>query len=715
MSPKTRNSARRRASLLVRSAVLVTIAAGAATAAWPQDAEFFEQKDDYFRDETISGVSKHAEALTETPATVTVLDRSDIERYGFATLADVLNFASVGNFVQNDRRYDFAGGRGLFFFEDFNTRILVMLNGHPLNEPWNNFGGMGREMVVPLEIADRVEIIYGPSSLLYGGYSLYGIVNIVTRNGETDPGARVHLSGGSLKTADGFLSYGRSGVSGTASWNLFAAGGYYRSSGEDLDLPLIPVDYAAGPNGEAVWGGPQSGTDAERAPFGFFYGKRGDVSVLFRTGFRKHGAPFAPYGSIYGSTAEFVKDTKHFGEVRWERRISGRLELSARAFYDDYIYEEHDPYYDPESYPGQTDFDFVLRTHDWDAGGEAHLHYQHAEYSLIMGGEYRRRGIDQRIFYAFRDGSLAPDSDVAIPVNGHLAVAYAQGEWRPVELLTLVAGANIADTNPGGQRAQPRAGLILKPRPNLSIKALYNEGFRPPSVFEASYGDFVTQIANPALRSERIRSGELSILYKPTRRLSAQAYVFSSRLIGLIRNSVILDASDVEGGVLPPSGDPAEIVGQNQYQSRGDARTWGGGLALRARVGRRVHSYLNVAYANAQHEHEGTESALPADPLWLGSGGVSYERDRWTVSAFARYVGPQELDADRGLTEHAGDFVEANMRVTLKTRIAYPVRFDLDVRNIFDTLGSQAASFIYTPPTLPIVGRRVLLSADVRF
>ena len=115
----------------------VTLAAlvlvGGARPALAQD--FFEQGKDYFKSETIEGVSKHAEAPTETPATVTLITRDEIERYGFRTVADVLNFASMGNFSLGDRRYELAGSRGLFLFEDFNTRILVMLNGHSLNEP----------------------------------------------------------------------------------------------------------------------------------------------------------------------------------------------------------------------------------------------------------------------------------------------------------------------------------------------------------------------------------------------------------------------------------------------------------------------------------------------------------------------------------------------------------------------------------------------------
>jgi iron complex outermembrane receptor protein len=684
--------------------------------AWAQVGDFFEQKESFFRSETIEGVSKHAESLSETPATVTVLGREDIERYGFRTIADVLNFASLGNFTYSDRRYDFAGDRGLFFFEDFNTRILVMLNGHPLNEPWNNFGGVGREMAVPLALAERIEIIYGPSSLLYGGYSLYGIVNVVTQNGEGAPGTRVRVSGGSWKTGEALVSYGRAGTSGKTSWNYLAAAGYYRSSGESFDLPRQDVDYTAAADGSNVWGGPSTGADFERSPFAFFYGKRGDLSLLLRSGFRKHGDPFGPYGSVYGSNDEYVQDSKHLGEIRWEKKLGTRVTATTRLFYDGYAYNERDPYLDAETYPGHDGYRFALDTHDWDRGVEGRVQYQNAAHFVTVGGEYRGRSVHQRASNIFADGSAAPGSVNDSTVTGHLAVAYAQEEWRPLGPLAIIVGANFADTQPGGRRALPRAAVVVKPRANVSVKALYNEGFRPPSIFETAYFDFVTQIPNPALRSERIRSGELSTVWNVTPRVSAQGYAFSSRLKGLIRNTEIVAADDIQGGITGPTGNPVDLIGEQQYQSQGDVRSTGGGFALQARIGARWHGHLNVTYAHArQLPMTGDETTLPASASWLGSAGLSYDAGAWSAATTARYVGPQDLDPQRGLTAQAGDFVEANARVTWKTRVVYPVRLEFDVRNLFDAQGTYAASFIYTPATLPIEGRRALVSAEVRF
>ena len=78
-------------------------------------------------------------------------------------------------------------------------------------------------------------------------------------------------------------------------------------------------------------------------------------------------------------------------------------------------------------------------------------------------------------------------------------------------------------------------------------------------------------------------------------------------------------------------------------------------------------------------------------------------------------MGPEPLDPSRGRLGAAGDFLEANLRGSYRTRLVYPVTVHLDVLNLFDRAGTVAASPVYAVPRLPIEGRRVLLGADVRF
>jgi iron complex outermembrane receptor protein len=700
-------------------AAAVLAAAGLGPTAAAQQSDFFDQAKDYFKSETIEGVSKHAEALTETPATVTVVTRDEIDRYGFRTLADVINFASMGSFSLGDRRYELAGSRGLFLFEDFNTRILVMLNGHTLNEPWSNFADIGRAMLVPLELVERIEIVYGPSSLLYGGYSLYGIVNVITRNGGSMPGARVRLSGGSWKTGEAVASWGRSGTYGSdpmesREWSLLAAAGYYRTDGEDLDLPRMDVGYPVDFQGGTIWGGPQSGTDFERAPFVFLQARRGDLSLLARAGYRERGTPFAPYSALYGSPDQNIRDEKDLVELRWDRAVTPALGLSARAFHDVYRYHEVDPYADAVTYPGQLGYRFDLRTNDHDSGAEVRLTYRRGTHFVTGGGEYRYRTLGQRGENQFFDGTSAPGVPIRQDASGRFGVAYLQEEWRPLDQLSLVAGGNWATTDPGGSKAQPRVAVVYKPRPVLSVKALYGRGFRPPSIFEATYADYTTNIPNPALRSEEISSSELSVVWKVSRRVAAQAYAFRSRLTGLIQGVTLESPEQVEGGVVGPGGTAEELVGQLQYQSSGDVRSSGAGASVRLQS-RRLHGYVNVAYAGATLSQRGVmQGRLAGSPRWLGSGGVSFAARDWTASMAARYVGPEGLDPSRPAGT-AGDFVEANLRGLYRTRVVYPVTFHLDVLNVFDSKGAVAASPVYVLPQLPIEGRRVLVGAEIRF
>lgn len=679
-------------------ATLIAVLGLAGSFSATAQSDFFEHEKDYFLSRTIEGASKHTEALSETPATATIITRDDIERYGFRTVADVLNFAVPGYTAATDRTWDFAGGRGLSFFEDFNTRILVMLDGHPMNEPWNNFSGIGREMLVPLDLVERIEVIQGPSSLLYGGYSLYGMINVVTGNGESLTGPRIRATGGSWDTYEAVGSFGTSGVSpgpdedtpGTP-WNVFVAGGYYRSRGESLDFPRIDVFEPVDPLGGTIWGGPQSGTDYERAPFGFLKASRGAFSLLARTGYRDHGEVFGKFGALYGSPTEVRRDTKSFLELKWRPKLTSHLDGFVRVFGDWYRYWGQSTYSGDYYYPGVNTFLALQRADTWDAGGEASFTFKKGVHLLTFGLEYRYRSVkdmygDERI-----DTGLPLSPPTEHVGSGHLLVGYLQEEWRPTKTLSFVVGATFADTEPGGQKVLPRVAVIYKPQPRLSIKALYGLGFRPPSLYEAE-----NEARNESLRPEEMRSLELSLLWDITSSVSLQAYAFDSRLSGLIRYHAL-----AQGG---------------GYQALDDVPARGVGAAFQGRTGK-LRGYLNVAYAKAHLERDGNpDLELPGSSAWLASGGASYDFGPFTTSLSARYLGEHALDPAFYETSTAGDFVEANGRAQWKTRLAfYPVTFSLDVRNLFDSQGKLAASPSQVLSYVPIQGRSALVSCEVRF
>jgi outer membrane receptor protein involved in Fe transport len=540
-------------------------------------------------------------------------------------------------------------------------------------------------------------VIQGPSSLLYGGYSLYGMINVVTSSGESLSGTRLKVSGGSWNTYEVQGSYGASGVDpgptedapGTP-WSFFAAAGYYKSNGEDLNLPLVDVGVPVDVNGGTIWGGPQSGTDYERAPFAFVKASRGEVSFLARVGYRDHGEVFAKYGKIYGSPHEVREDSKSFAELKWRPKLTPHLDGSFRVFVDSYKYWSRSTYPGEPYYPELDAYFTILDADTWDTGGEASFTYRRGVHLLTFGLEYRTRNVTS----VYGDEHMETHASLWPPTedssSGHLLVAYLQEEWRPVNQLSFILGGTFADTEPGGSKFLPRVAVIYKPQSRLSIKALYGFGFRPPSLYEA-------QQELETLRPEEMRSAELSLLWDVTNSVSLQAYAFDSRLSGLISYRALAGG---EGG----------------YQALDDVPGRGFGTTLQGRTGN-VRGYLNVAYAKAHLERPGTpDKDIPGSSRWLASGGLSLDAGAFTTSLSARYVGEQDLDPAFYETGTAGDFVEANVRALWKTRVAfYPVTFSLDIRNLFDVEGTLAASPSQVLSFVPLQGRSAMVGCEIRF
>ena len=127
--------------------------------------------------DSVFGASRYAQKVTEAPSSVTIITREEIYKYGHTSLADVLRSVR-GFYVTYDRNYSFLGVRGFSRPGDYNTRVLLLVDGHRLND--NIFGGalIGTEFPLDVDLIDRVEIIRGPSSSLYGTSAFFAVINV---------------------------------------------------------------------------------------------------------------------------------------------------------------------------------------------------------------------------------------------------------------------------------------------------------------------------------------------------------------------------------------------------------------------------------------------------------------------------------------------------------------------------------------------------------
>ena len=183
----------------------------------------------------VTSVSKTAESLREAPATVVVITAEEIERRGYLDLEELFHdlpgFAvSRGNGVSYSHLYQ----RG--YRSASTDRTLFLVDGVEQNDLTSNVAYVSRQY--PLVDVDRVEVIYGPASTIYGANAFGGVINVITKSPED------YLDEGELWSADAYLGGGSFGTeyvdavaagrtpSGSLSWSV--TGRVFRSDEPDL-------------------------------------------------------------------------------------------------------------------------------------------------------------------------------------------------------------------------------------------------------------------------------------------------------------------------------------------------------------------------------------------------------------------------------------------------------------------------------------------------
>ena len=229
-------------------------------------------------DLSVQVVTRRTERASEAPAAVFVLTADDIRRHGFRTLDEVLG--SVPGLFSYPGRFPQVGVRGMGILGDFTTRLLVLVDGHPLN---NAVGvDLARGLPVPLGAIQRVEVIKGPVGSVYGPSAFFGAVNLVTAGarpgGEAWAGAEV--AQGVLRAGEASGSWRGAGddLEGLASFDVYSSRTRVFTLPEAAGTPTTQdLDFGDAANGyaRASW----RGLDASGA-CGHSYGGLPTMAIL---------------------------------------------------------------------------------------------------------------------------------------------------------------------------------------------------------------------------------------------------------------------------------------------------------------------------------------------------------------------------------------------------------------------------------------------------
>ncbi len=132
--------------------------------------------------ETITG-SGLSESLLDAPASIVVLSREEMDDRGYDNLAEVLqDLPGFDTMPVNGTTYQNSYQRG--YRTPFTQRTLLIVDGRVDNHLWTHMANLSRQY--PITMIERVEVLYGPASAVYGANAFLGIINVVTRKGAAD-------------------------------------------------------------------------------------------------------------------------------------------------------------------------------------------------------------------------------------------------------------------------------------------------------------------------------------------------------------------------------------------------------------------------------------------------------------------------------------------------------------------------------------------------
>ena len=602
----------------------------------------------------VVGAALHPQTLAEAPASVTVVTAADIHKFGYRTLGEVLA-AARGFTVTTDHVTQSSGVRGFAVPGDYNTGFLVMINGHPMTEiaaDSNNF--FGQDFGLDLDLVDRIEIIRGPSSALYGSNGILATINIVTKAPVDSPKLVVSSeldSGGPQKVLGmSSLDLGRGA-------NLLIEGSGFIGSGQTLVVP----DF----NTIAQNDGVASHVDAQNGYHSFVNLEWGAWNFTGYFNDRLERTPVLGSGTQFNDQGQFMRTARNFAGGAYTHDFAGGGQFRWETYYDQFRYDDRNDYV---AGFGILDNRDKVRG-DWI---DSQLTYSHRvpRLGLLTVGlntKFELRNVVENVTispeYAVNVDSRHPDRTAAL---------FAQQEWSFAQHWTAYLGGRFDQSYNFGSFFSPRVALVFQPTTRTSYKLVYGRPFRTPSIEEEYYHDGISQVANLGLRPETAEALEFSA----ERKVGKSAYALVDAYHYDLQS--VIEAVWISQSVF-------------QYQNAGNRNSngiefeLGGHLApwlettASLSLDRAVNAAQNDVLPNAPGQIAKVRGAVPIwrDRIYF-STDFQYLSARWTTTrATTRPVALVSATVSTNKLFHGLDFV-AGIRNALNWAYSDPIALPLD-------------------------------------
>jgi len=500
----------------------------------------------------ITSAGKKPEKVAETPASVVLITRNEIEQYGYQTLHEILEHVP-GLYKIDD--YFWIGGynygvRGFYSTGVFND-IIILIDGVNQKEDYYDSYNLSK-INIPVEAIDRIEIVRGPMSVIYGNGAFFGAINIITKNGQASSAHR-NMASATAGTAGKKKLHLRLSEEGE-DFSITANGALSRDNGQGRPLAgMAPYPYPE------FWGITNKETAVQRMCESQYYTVLAQYRHISLSITHTSNTQTVVDGSPVPGSGDLSRIGATAVSLGFKKRLNNNWTVRARA--SSFFTTQDNEYNSYSEYAPDISNTYGYasqQSKSWET--ECNLFYTTERLKLATGG--------------FIHGTNHLQARIDIPLLNYDNILYglppgmgiitqslwSQGTLQVTPVLNMVAGFRIEKLDSytlsitdfsnlsapsyeefayKSNKASiiPRVAVIYNPGKESAVKLMYGKAVKQPSYGQNNEICKMRHFDNidaPQLAPAEITTAELNVLAAINPCLQASASVYYNKLEKLI-------------------------------------------------------------------------------------------------------------------------------------------------------------------------------------
>lgn len=545
--------------------------------------------------------------LKDAPVQTEVISGKALEGYQGRNIQDILEGLNASiTFNPSDM------GSGIQMNGLGNDYILILINGKRMN---GDTGGQNDLSIINPASIERIEIVKGAASSLYGSDAIAGVINIITKKNKDKVSVsnttRVGSYGDILQS--NIIGFGHKKLNSTTSFSVTHTDGWRNTTEEWDHHEVVSGTVTKTVNRSTNYTLAQNlsykvNDKLSVSADGSFYQKSND---------RLHG-PFKYY-----NYNQFYRNFDVAGGAKYTLGGQDYLTLDLTygnySYYYDYFHQETTDFFDPETglriirYPGEH----ILETSQERLLGQAKGIFHLPQNNVLNAGlEYQ---------YDYLKSPRRIENGKA---SVYTVSAYAQDEWNPTDAFNITAGGRLVVHEAFGVAFTPKVSLLYK-LGDFNLRATYSYGFKAPTLKEL-YDNYIAQIGGGPMKHYY---GNSDLKPQTSNYVSASVEYRISKLQVIVTGYYNRIKDMIDLVEIPTSAEDKmdEIQASMQHQNLSKARSFGGDISLNYQILPTLSLGGGYSYTDAKAQY--TDD--PTDPnymLYTPINGTSYHSANWKIA-----------------------------------------------------------------------------------